>query len=347
MQWSPESQKMWQRFKGIRRGYISFWVFLALLGSSMFAELMINSRAIVVRYEGQLYFPTYSDFLAGTTFGQDYQHETNYRELKIKFAEEGAGNWVLMPAVPYNAFENDLESDDYPPHPPNFGKEHYLGTDTTGRDVLARLAYGFRIAIWFSLSLLVFQFGIGVLLGSIMGYFGGWFDLIFQRIIEIWSNVPFLYVVIILASITVPHFMMLVGINVFFGWMGMTWYLRTLTYKEKSRDYVAAARALGASHARIIIHHILPNAVSVIITFAPFAITAGISSLTALDYLGFGLPAPTPSWGELLSQGKQHLSAQWILGSVCAAMVIVLVMVTFIGEAVREAFDPKKFTVYE
>jgi microcin C transport system permease protein len=180
-----------------------------------------------------------------------------------------------------------------------------------------------------------------------MGFWGGAFDLLFQRLIEVWSNVPFLYVIMIVASIMVPTFWTLAIVMVVFGWMSMTWYMRTATYKEKARDYVMAARALGATSGRIIARHVLPNTVSIIVTFIPFAIATGITSLTALDYLGFGLPPPTPSWGDLLSQGTDNLDRPWIVTSVVAAMVLVLLTVTYVGEAVREAFDPKRFTYYE
>ncbi|HEB28764.1 MAG TPA: ABC transporter permease subunit, partial [Porticoccus sp.] len=256
-------------------------------------------------------------------------------------------DWVLLPLVPFNPLETDFKEMDYPPYSPSIADQHYLGTDTTGRDILARLVYGFRLAIGFALILLFFNYLIGVSIGSMMGYWGGAFDLLFQRLIEVWSNVPFLYLVMIIASIITPGFWTLVGIMVLFGWMSMTWYMRTATYKESAREYVMAAKAIGASNSRIIFRHILPNTVSIMVTFIPFSIAGGITSLTALDYLGFGLPAPTPSWGELLSQGVDNLDAPWIVMSVVSAMTIVLVAVTFIGEAIREAFDPKKFTTYE
>jgi microcin C transport system permease protein len=188
---------------------------------------------------------------------------------------------------------------------------------------------------------------IGVSIGSTMGYLGGKFDLFFQRIIEIWSNVPFLYVIIIVSSIVVPNFFTLVLIMAIFGWMGMTWTMRTVTYKEKAREYIIAARVMGASTPRIIFKHIIPNTIAIIVTFAPFSISNGIVALTSLDYLGFGLPPPTPSWGELLSQGWSNMDAWWIAGSVVVAMIVTLTIVTFIGEAVREAFDPKMHTIYE
>jgi microcin C transport system permease protein len=311
------------------------------------AELLVNSRALIVNYERKFYFPTYGDLIPGNTFGLDYDYETNYRQLAKQFAEESNGNWVLMPPVPFNAFENDLKENQFPPFPPSMQDKHYLGTDAVGRDIVARLLYGFRIAIFFSLALLVVNYTIGVSIGSAMGFWGGKFDLFFQRIIEIWSNVPFLYVIIIISSIVVPNFFMLILIMAFFGWIGITWTMRTMTYKERAREYVLAARALGATNSRIIFKHIIPNTIAIIVTFAPFAVSSGIVALTSLDYLGFGLPPPTPSWGELLQQGWTNLDAWWISGSVIAAMTIALITVTFIGEAVREAFDPKLHTVYE
>lgn len=314
---------------------------------SLVAEVLVNKRAVIVYYEGTYYFPTYSAMIPGTTFGLDYEYETNYRELQKRFRGEGEGNWVLMPIVPYDAYENDLREDQYPPFPPSIKERHYLGTDMVARDVVARLVYGFRIAIFFSLSLLLVNYTIGVSIGSAMGFWGGKFDLIFQRIIEIWSNVPFLYVIIIISSIVVPNLFMLIVIMAFFGWIGITWTMRTVTYKERAREYALAAKALGASNLRIIFRHIIPNTIAIIVTFAPFSVSAGIVALTSLDYLGFGLPPPTPSWGELLQQGWANLDAWWIVGSVVAAMVVTLITVTFVGEAVREAFDPKMHTTYE
>jgi len=240
---------------------------------------------------------------------------------------EGGTGFVIMPPVPYNPYENDLRLNEYPPFPPSFSNRHFLGTDNVGRDVLARLVYGFRTAILFSLGLLFLNYTVGISLGCAMGYFGGKFDLFFQRVIEIWSNVPFLYVIIIVSSIVVPSFMILILIMAFFGWISITWVMRTMTYREKEREYILAIRSLGASHMRIIFRHIV--------------------ALTSLDYLGFGLPAPTPSWGELLSQGWQNMEAWWISAAVVSALVVTLMTVTFVGEGIREAFDPRRHTVYE
>ncbi len=344
---SPETRKKINRFRSIKRGYISFVVITVMIVLSLFAEFLINSRALMVKYDGKYYFPVVSAMTPGSVFGLDYAYETNYRELDKRFEKRRNGNFVVMPPVPYNPYENDFKEGAYPPFPPSLSDKHYLGTDNVGRDILARLVYGFRIAIGFSLLLLLFNYTIGVSVGCAMGYFGGKFDLFFQRILEIWSNIPFLYVIIIISSIVVPNFMILLVIMAFFGWIQITWVMRTVTYKEKEREYILAVRSLGASHRRIIFRHIIPNTVSVIVTYAPFAVSGGIVALTSLDYLGFGLPPPTPSWGELLSQGWENMEAWWISTSVVAALVITLMTVTFTGEGIRESFDPRLHTVYE
>ncbi len=345
-QLNPLTQKKIQRFKSIRRGYYSFILFTLIVLLSCFAEILVNSRALLVHYEGSWHFPTYGAVIPGKVFGLDYSYETNYRELEKHFNNDSK-NFIIMPPIPFNAYENDLKTSAFPPFPPSFKDSHYLGTDTIGRDVAARLIYGFRTAIFFSLILLVVSYLVGVSIGAAMGYFGGLFDLLFQRIIEIWSNIPFLYVIMIVSSIMIPNFLTLIAIILLFGWIQLTWYMRTVTYKEKAREYVMAAKALGASHSRVIFYHILPNTISIIITFIPFSLASGIIALTSLDFLGFGLPAPTPSWGELLSQGSNNLESLWIVSSVIVSMTVILVMVAFIGEAIREAFDPKQHTTYE
>lgn len=344
---NPLLLKKIKRFRSIKRGYYSLLLMLFLLLASAFAELWVNNRALLVYYEGKYFFPTYTSMNPGTRFGLDYAYETNYRDLQQTFASDGSKNFVVMPIIPFGAFDLDLPEGRYPPYPPSWEMQHYLGSDTLGRDMIARLVYGFRVSIIFAFSLLLMTFSIGIAVGCLMGYIGGKFDLFFQRLIEIWSSIPFLYVVMIVASLITPNLWILVGIAVFFGWMGMTWYMRTMTYKEKARDYVLAAQAIGASNTRIIFHHILPNAVSLIVTFVPFSVAGGISALTALDFLGFGLPPPTPSWGELLQQGTANLQSLWIISSVVAALVVVMVSITFIGEAVREGFDPKMHSSFE
>jgi len=343
----PITRRKLQRFRSLKRGYGSFLVLCGLLLMSACAELLVGSRALIVKYRGRYYFPTYAAFHPGTDFGEDYSYETNYRKLKERFATENRGNWMLLPPVPYNPYENSFEPGVYPPTPPSFSQRHFLGTDTTGRDLLARLFYGFRTAMIFALLFLVLVYAVGIAIGCAMGYFGGAFDLLMQRAVEIWSNMPFLYIVIIVASIVVPNLWILLGIVVLFSWTDMTYYMRTAAYKEKARDYVAAARVLGAGSGRIIFHHILPNVLSLTITFMPFTVSGAITLLTALDFLGFGLPPPTPSWGELLEQGTANLDAPWIVSSAFVAMVVILSLVTFVGEAIREAFDPKKFSIYQ
>lgn len=345
---NPLTRQKWRRFRRLRRGWWSLIVLAVLVVLAAGAELLVNSRALVVRYHGRFYFPTYTRFHPGTDFGENYSYEVDYRRLQRRFERERHGDWLIMPPVPYNPYENSATATGgYAAAPPSLSARHYLGTDTTGRDVLARLFYGFRTAITFALLYLVLVYAAGISIGCAMGYFGGAFDITAQRLVEIWSNLPFLYIVIIVASIVTPNLATLLVIVVLFSWTGMTYYMRTATYKEKARDYVAAAEVAGAGSARIIFHHILPNAISTVVTFVPFTVSDAITALTALDFLGFGLPIPTPSWGELLRQGTENLNAPWIVSSTFAALVIVLSLVTFIGEAIREASDPKTFSMYE
>ena len=347
-----EGKSSWQKFKQLKRGYYSSIILFILIFLSCFAELIFNSKALLVSYQGELYWPILSPVIEGQQFGLDYQYETNYRQLKKHWQQQtdtGSlhNNFVILPLVPYNATEVDLGDGFYPPQPPNAERKHYLGTDTIGRDVLVRLVYGFRIAIFFAITLLLVEYLIGVFIGCFMGFLGGPFDLFFQRIIEIWANIPFLYIVMIMSSLITPGFWSLVFIMALFGWMSMTWYMRSASYKEAHRDYILAAKMMGASNFRIIYKHIIPNTVSTIITFVPFSVAGGITALTALDFLSFGLPAPAPSWGELLKQGVDNLDYPWIISSVVIALSFILMLVTFIGEAIREVFDPKHKIFYE
>jgi microcin C transport system permease protein len=343
----PLTRKRVDRFKSIKRGYWSYLVMAGLILFSLTSELFINSRALVVVYQGKVSFPTYGRVRLGTEYGLDYRYETNYRDLKRRLAESGEG-WVLLPPVPYNPYEQDFKEGKYPPYPPSFPERHIMGTDAIGRDIFARLVYGFRIAIFFAIFYVSITYFIGATVGCLMGYWGGPFDLVFQRIIEVWEQIPFLYVVMIVSSIFKPDFGVFLLIFIFFGWSARTWNVRAMTYRERERDYVLAARGMGASTWRIISVHIIPNVLVVIVTILPFSISGAISSLTALDYLGFGLRAPTPSWGELIGLGlAAYKQAPWILTSVVTAMTFVLVLIAFIGEGLREAFDPKKYTVYK
>ena len=353
-QLNPLTARKLKRFREIRRGYYSAVLLVALTGLSLFAELMVNDRAIIVSYEGEWFFPTYSDVKLGATFGltgTDALIPVEYRALQQRF--EGTDNWVLMPMVPWGPYFNDTVDGVLKAQAPDFSRGHFLGTDSTGRDVLSRLIYGFRTAIFFAIAFTALTYLIGVTIGCAMGYFGGVFDLLFQRIIEIWSNIPFLYMVIIVFSVIPSTYDIgtrigiLLLIMVLFSWTGLTYYMRTETYKEKARDYTAAALVLGAGTSRVIFRHILPNTIATMVTFVPFTVVSAITAITALDFLGWGLPPPTPSIGELLKQGTANLTtAPWIVTSAFVALVFILAVVTFIGEAIREAFDPRKFTLY-
>jgi microcin C transport system permease protein len=354
---NPLTRRKLQRFRQIRRGYYSFLLLLAMLALSGVAELLVNDRAIAVRYKGEWSFPTYGAVRLGAEYGltgDAGSTPVNYRELQRIFVNPGSDDTVILPPVPYGPFENLAVGGIFRPTPPDFASRHYLGTDTTGRDILVRLVYGFRTAMLFAIAFTVLTYLMGITIGCLMGYFGGVFDLIMQRLIEIWSNIPFLYMVIIVFSVMPTTFSIqvriaiLLVILVLFSWTGMTYYMRTATYKEKARDYALAAKVMGAATGRIIFRHILPNTVATIVTFIPFTVVSAITAITALDFLGWGLPPPTPSLGELLKQGTANLTtAPWIVTSAFTALVFILTVVTFIGEAVREAFDPKKFTIYK
>jgi len=347
---NPITQKRLRRFKKLRRGYYSLLLLALLTVISLFSNFIANSRAIYVKYEGKYYFPTFK-FFPMATFGQEDEWgfddaQADYRSLRKTF--EGTQNRVLMPIVPFDPFENDFEYyDDPPPNPPD--RRHWLGTDSQGRDVFARLLYGFRVSILFSLALVFISQVIGTFVGSLQGYLAGRFDLFSQRFIEIWGTLPFLYIVIIMATFFTPSFGLLLFIMSLFWWMRITYYMRTEMYREKMRQYCLAARSYGASHTRIVFRHLLPNCLTPLVTFTPFAVVAAISALTGLDYLGFGLPAPTPSWGELIDQALQIQNRDkiWLTLAPFTAISVTLILVTLIGESVREAFDPKQYAKYK
>jgi len=361
---NPQTLRKLKRFHTIKRGYWSFLILIFTFVVSLMGQFVVNNRALVVIHEGGVNCPAFPFSKSHTgkyygmekdSAGQDYTYEVNYRELKTHYSKNGKGT-VVMPPIPYNPYENDFREGLVHPIPPNMKLKHFLGTDRTGRDVSARLFYGFRITMIFALVFMFIVYLIGVMVGCLMGYFGGWTDLLGQRAVEVWQNIPFLYMVIIVVAavsdlpFNLPAWfkiLVLLAIMVLFSWTSMTYYMRTSIYREKSRDYIAAAQLLGASTPRIIFNHLLPNTISTMVTFMPFTVATAIISITALDYLNFGLPKPTPSWGELLQQGVANLHAWWIVLSAFVAMATVLMLVTFIGEAVREAFDPKKFTTYE
>lgn len=313
----------------------------------------MSGTPLAVRYRGQYFFPMFR-YHGVTEFGAQGFGEPDYRALKKQFAEGGAGDWVLMPPYSYGPNEALLNLTESPPNAPS--RDHPFGTDDRGRDVLVRLAYGFNISMTFALMVMALSESVGVIVGAALGYFGGKIDIIGQRLIEIWSSLPFLYTIIIISSIIVPiyvpgksqvlqpSFWLLVGILAVFDWVGITYYIRGEFYREKARDYVGAAIATGVSEPAIMFRHILPNALTPVVSFAPFVIVANISALVALDFLGFGLPAPTPSWGELIGQGTENLTKWWLVFFPLMALFLTLLLVVFIGEAVREAFDPKEFS---
>ncbi len=447
----PITRKRIERFRRIKRGYYSFIILVLAVGLSVFAPYLAESRALLVWYEGRLYFPTF-EYLPMEIFDQEPPPawsmgdiETEYLRLKREWDLErqlhdreltaledspaaravleirypNRGNFVLMPLVPWDPYQNDFWYNEIlneiqvlldrgedmeaarlarrdrlvelanaieggrigammadpdlsptgdlgglaragampsliglgalPPTPPEFSRRHYLGTDSQGRDVASRLIYGFRISVFFALFLVVIGQAIGTIVGSLQGYLGGRFDILSQRVIEVLLAVPFLYVVIVMAALIAPTFWMLLGLMAIFQWISITFFMRTEMYREKTREYCLAARSYGASHARIMFRHLLPNCLTPLVTFTPFAVVAAIFALTALDYLGYGLPAPTPSWGELIDQALQleNRDKLWLILSPFGALTATLVLVVFVGESIREAFDPKQYAKYE
>jgi ABC-type microcin C transport system permease subunit YejE len=423
-------RKRLKKFRSLKRGYYSFLILAISYVLSFFLPLMMNSKALVVKYDGKYYYPI-ATYYQGKTFKQINEFstwgetETNYRLLRARCEAENKGNWVWMPFIPYSPTESaeivkekkfkdaykkgdfsvdepapkpkdddedgysgdDEDEDGYsgddededgdgedkdideqseekreemialaPPYSPS--SDHWFGTDDRGRDLLCRLAYGYNVSMTFAIILVIVAYTIGISIGAILGYYGGVVDLFGQRIIEVWQTVPFLFTVMILGSAMrdsltyrmdlpayfQPSFVLLISILAVFSWMGMTYYVRGEFLREKSKDYVSAAISIGTRDHTIIFKHILPNALTPVVTFAPFAIVGNISSLVALDYLGFGLPAPTPSWGELMQQALQDLKSWWLVSAPIGALFLTLLLVVFVGEAVREAFDPKVFS---
>ncbi|HPA91292.1 MAG TPA: ABC transporter permease [Quisquiliibacterium sp.] len=332
-------QRAWRRFRANRRGYVSLWVFALLVGVSLFAELLSNDRPIVARYEGATYIPLFHDY-PETTFGGDFRTATDYLDPFIREQFDRPGNWALYPP---NVYRFDTINYFAPsPNPAAPSKVNWLGTDDRGRDVLARLLYGFRLSVLFGLALTAVGVVIGVLAGAVQGYFGGRTDLAFQRFIEVWSSVPELYLLLILASIFEPSVWILLAILSAFGWMGLSDYVRAEFLRNRSLEYVTAARALGLSDWQIIRRHVLPNSMTPVVAFLPFRMSAAIVALTSLDFLGLGVPVSTPSLGELLAQGKANLDAWWISLPTFIVLVGTLLLLIFIGEALRDALDTRK-----
>ena len=343
MQKSKSRQRLgarrWRRFKSNRRGYYSLILFTILFVISMGAELISNDKPFLVYYEEALYFPIFKAY-PETTFGGDFETETDYRDPYILEKIEAGSNFVLFPLNHFSYDTINLDLDKPVPSPPT--GDNFFGTDDRGRDVFARLLYGFRLSVLFGFALTFVGTTMGILAGSLQGYFGGKTDLFMQRFIEIWGAMPELYLLIIFASIFKPSVLLLLVLLSMFGWMGLSDYVRAEFLKGRNMDYVTAARALGVSNTVIMFRHLLPNGMTPVITFLPFRLSGAILALTSLDFLGLGVPPSTPSLGELLAQGKSNIEAWWLSMSTFAVLVGTLILLIFIGEALRETFDPRQ-----
>jgi len=359
---SPISDRRWQNFKANRRGYWSFWIFLVLFVLSLFAEFIANDKPFLIRHDGGLYFPslvTYSE----TTFGGEFETAADYRDpfLQKLIAEKGGS--MLWPLIRYSYNTHNLDLPTPAPSKPTWLlteqeckpvverkglsgcrdlEYNWLGTDDQGRDLVARLISGCRISVLFGLTLTVVSSLIGIAAGAVQGYFGGWVDLLFQRFIEIWTSVPSLYLLLIISSVLVPGFFVLLGILLLFSWVSLVGLVRAEFLRGRNFEYIQAARALGVSNRVIMFRHLLPNAMVATLTFLPFILSSSVMTLTALDFLGFGLPPGSPSLGELLSQGKANVQAPWLGLTGFFSIAIMLSLLIFIGEAVRDAFDARK-----
>lgn len=335
---SPNARS-WARFKRHRLGYRSLWLFIALLLTATLAELVSNDKPFVARIDGRLMFPIVSN-PSELALGGDFATATDWKDPFISALLAQSGNWALAAPNPHSANSTDYFSKLAPPAAPN--AKNWLGTDDKGRDMFARLLYGFRVSIWFAIALTAVGTTIGVVMGALMGYFGGRIDLTLQRLIEVWGAVPELYLLIIFASIFEPSLGLLLILLSLWGWLGLSDYVRAEFLRNRSLEFVKAARALGLSNAQIIRRHVLPNSLTPVITFLPFRMSAAILALTSLDFLGLGVPASVPSLGELLQQGKANLDAWWIILPTFALLTVTMLLLTFIGDALRDAFDTRK-----
>lgn len=334
---SPVNQRRWRNFKANKRGYWSLWIFSILFVLSLFAEFIANDRPILLTYKGDVYFPVLADY-PETTFGGEFETTADYRDTFVQDLIRDAGGIMVWPVIEYSYRTINLNR--RATSPPS--ADNWLGTDDQGRDVAARLIYGFRISVLFGLTLTFFSSIVGVTAGALQGYFGGWTDLLGQRFIEIWTSVPQLYLLIIIASIIAPSFWILLGILLLFSWVALVGVVRAEFLRARNFEYVNAARAMGLGNGKIMFRHLLPNAMVATLTFMPFILNSSITTLTALDFLGFGLPPGSPSLGELLQQGKANLQAPWLGLTGFFSIAIMLSLLIFIGEAVRDAFDPRK-----
>ncbi|MBI3701024.1 MAG: ABC transporter permease [Afipia sp.] len=359
---SPLNKRRWQNFKANRRGYWSFWIFLILFFVSLFAELIANDRPFLIKFDGKLYFPAFITY-PETAFGGDFETAADYRDPYLQKLIAEKGGTVVWPLIRYSYDTHNLDLPTPAPSKPTWLlteaqckpvvekkglkscrdlEYNWLGTDDQGRDVVARLIYGFRISVLFGLALTIVSSIIGVAAGGVQGYFGGWLDLGFQRFIEVWTAIPSLYLLLILSSVLVPGFFVLLGILLLFSWVSLVGLVRAEFLRGRNFEYIQAARALGVPNAKIMFRHLLPNAMVATMTFLPFIVSSSVMTLTALDFLGFGLPPGSPSLGEMLSQGKSNVQAPWLGFTGFFSVAIMLSLLIFIGESVRDAFDPRK-----
>ncbi|MGE1092064.1 ABC transporter permease [Pseudomonas sp. 29] len=335
---SPIGQRRWARFKAHRRGWWSLWLFLALFGLSLGGELVANDKPLLVTYQGEWYFPAFKRYTE-QDFGGELPFQPDYRSAQVRQLIEGQGGRLWFAPIPFAFDTVNYDLTEPAPSPPS--GYNWLGTDDQARDVLARVIFGTRVSLLFALALTAASALIGIAAGALQGYYGGWVDLIGQRLLEVWSGLPVLYLLIILSGFVEPNFWWLLGIMALFSWLSLVDVVRAEFLRSRGLEYVKAARALGVGDAQVIVRHILPNAMSATLTYLPFILTGAIATLSALDFLGFGMPAGSASLGELIGQGKSNLQAPWLGLTAFFALALILSLLVFIGEACRDAFDPR------
>ena len=359
---SPLNRRRWQSFKANQRGYWALWIFMVLFLVSLFSEFIANDKPFYVRFDGESYFPVFVTY-PETAFGGDFETAADYRDPFLQKLIEEKGGFMIWPPIRYSYNTHNLDLPTPAPSKPTWMlteeqcravverkgltgcrdlEYNWLGTDDQGRDVVARLLYGFRISVLFGLTLTLISSVIGVAAGAVQGYFGGWTDLLFQRVIEIWTSVPSLYLLLIISSVLVPGFFVLLGILLLFSWVSLVGLVRAEFLRGRNFEYIQAARALGVSNRTIMFRHLLPNAMVATMTFLPFILSSSVMTLTALDFLGFGFPPGSPSLGEMLSQAKANIQAPWLGIAGFMTVATMLSLLIFIGESVRDAFDPRK-----
>ncbi len=335
---SKLNEERWQRFKANKRGFISLWIFLFFFVLSLFAEVLANDVPLLVSSGGRLYLPLFKEY-AETEFGGEFETAADYRDPYVIELIEEEG-WIVWPPIRFSYDTINYELPSPAPSPP--ARDNLLGTDDRGRDVLSRVIYGFRVSVLFGFILTFFSTIIGVSVGAVQGFYGGWIDLLGQRFMEVWSGIPTLYILIILSSVVQPNFWLLLAILLLFSWMSFVGVVRAEFLRGRNFEYVLAAKAMGMSNTRVMFRHILPNAMIATLTFLPFTLSGSILVLTSLDFLGFGLPVGSPSLGELLAQAKTNLQAPWLGITIFLVLSVTLTLLVFVGEAVRDALDPRR-----